>query len=205
MNSATKKLLIIILALQPLLIISFFTYYQYGYKLYGDPVEYQQKQREILQAIQDSLIAQQTVISPDTVGDSTMVALEMHSRIFEESNLYERQMDEVQTVLDSLQRERNDLESLYEEVDSKQAILDNLRQRALDEKITDLAKIYDGMKAPQSAPIFVEMPDTLAVLIITNMQERNASKLLGAIAETDIDKATRLTKLLAFMGVVRLD
>jgi hypothetical protein len=49
------------------------------------------------------------------------------------------------------------------------------------------------------------MNDTLAVMILMNMQDRNASRVLGAIAESDINKATRITKLLAMMGVIKLD
>ena len=205
MDSTLKRFLIYLLALQPFLIIALMTYYMYGYKEFGDPGEYYKQKIEMMQAIQDSVLAQQMFVSPENVGDSTMVGMAMHTRIFEQTRRYDNQMSDVQTALDSLQRERTALESLSNEVTRQQAILDDLRRRSLDEKIVNLAQIYDGMKPPQSVPLFVGMGDTLAVLIITNMQGRNASKLLGAIAEQDINKATRITKLLAMMGVLTLD
>ena len=205
MKNPQLRLLIVIIALQPILLIAGLTFYNYGYKEYGEPAEYHKQQAELLQAIQDSVLAQQSVMTPENLGDSTMVGLEMHTRIFEESKLYDEQMSGVQTALDSLQKEKAALDDLSKQVANMQTILEDLRTRALDEKITSLAKIYDGMKPPQSVPLFTGMDDTLAVLIMSNMQGRNASKLLGAIAETDIDKATRITKLLAFMGVMKLE
>ncbi len=197
-------MLIYILAFQPLLIIAFLTFRQYGLDKYGDPVEYYQTKQEMMQALEDSLMALQSVYSPDNVGDSTMVGMAMHSRIFQESKEYDRQMTEVRAALDSLQREKAALQELSSDVEQRQAILDDLKQRALDEKIIKLSEIYNGMKPQQSVPLFIEMSDTLAVLIITNMQGRNASKLMGAIAEQDIQKAIRLNKLLAMMGVKTL-
>jgi len=200
-----KRMLIYILAFQPLLVIAFLTYQQYGFNQFGDPVEYYKNKQEIMQALEDSLMALETVFSPENVGDSTMVAMSMHSRIFGETLEYDRQMTEVRAALDSLQREKASLVDLSNDVNRRQAILDDLKKRALDEKIIKLSLIYDGMKAPQSVPLFIEMSDTLAVLIMSNMQGRNASKLLGSIAEQDIGKATRITKLLAMMGIVKLD
>ncbi len=199
-----KKLLIMILALQPILLIALLTYYKFGYQEYGDPVEYREKQQEMMQALQDSLDAQLQVISPDNVGDSTMVGMALHTDIFRRTNESASEMSRVRTALDSLEREKRVLSELSAEVERKQQTLNDLKQRALDEKIVELARIYDGMKPPQSVPLFVAMEDTLAVLIMSNMQNRNASRLLGALAENDIDKAKRITKLLAIMGAIQL-
>lgn len=205
MDSSSKRLLIYVLALQPFFVIALLTYYQFGYKKLGDPLEYRKQKQEMIQAIQDSILAQQSVFSPENVGDSTMVGLEMHVRMFEETHRYDNQITEVRSALDSLQREKDGLATLKSELERQQAVLDDLRNRSLDEKIVNLANIYDNMKAPQSAPLFIEMNDTLAVMIMMNMQDRNASRALGAIAESDINKATRITKLLAMMGVIKLD
>lgn len=204
MNNSTKKFLFFILALQPLLIVSVWTFYRYGIQEYGEPAEYYVKQQEMLKVMEDSLRAQLSVISPENVGDSTLVGLDMHTMIFEESQNYEKQISTMHTTLDSLQQEKATLEEISKEVARQQAILNDLRTRALDEKITDLAKIYDGMKPQQSLPLFIVMEDTLAVMIISNMQERNAARLLGAMAASDINKATRINKLLAMMGAISL-
>jgi len=47
------------------------------------------------------------------------------------------------------------------------------------------------------------MNDTLAVKILSRMQERAASRLLGALADKDVNKATRLNKLLSMDEVVK--
>lgn len=205
MNSSAKRLLIYVLAFQPLLIIALLSYYVYGFKQLGDPLAYRQQKQAAIQALQDSLLAQQTVISPENVGDSTLVGLEMHSNLFEETNRSGEKLNEVVTVIDSLQREKAELEALSSTVKQQQDTLEDLKRRALDEKIVALSKIYDNMRPQQSTPLFIEMSDTLAVMILSNMQGRNASKVLGTIAETDIDKATRITRLLALMGVVTLN
>jgi len=204
MNNGAKKLLILLLAIQPLFLVALVTFYRVGYQEFGDPAEYYQKQQEMMQALKDSLDAQLSVVSPDNVGDSTLVGMAMHADIFQETKESEMVMTRVKTALDSLQREKETLTQLSLEVERKQKMLDDLKQRALDEKIVELAKIYDGMKPPQSAPLFVAMEDTLAVLIMSNMQSRTASKVLGSIAESDIEKAKRITKLLAFMGALQL-
>ena len=56
------------------------------------------------------------------------------------------------------------------------------------------------MKAPQAVPLFISMNDSIAVAIISQMNQRNASRLLGALAEADLDKASRLNRMLAKMG-----
>ena len=40
------------------------------------------------------------------------------------------------------------------------------------------------------------MNDTLAVLILSNMQERNSAKLLGAVAEADVEKAKKINNFI---------
>lgn len=205
MNDSSKRMLIYVLALQPLFIIALLSYYIYGYKQLGDPLKYRQEKQAMMKALQDSLLAQQTVLSPESIGDSTMVGLEMHTSLFEETNRSGEKIDQVVSAIDSLHREKSELEALSNEIKQQKAVLDDLKKRALDEKIVNLSKIYDNMRPQQSTPLFIEMSDTLAVMILSNMQGRNASRVLGSIAETDIGKATRLTRLLALMGVVKLD
>jgi hypothetical protein len=51
-------------------------------------------------------------------------------------------------------------------------------------------------------PVIIEINDTLAVGILTRMQNRNSSKLLGAIAQADTAKAVRLSRLIARIGTL---
>ena len=73
----------------------------------------------------------------------------------------------------------------------------------LDENIISLAKIYNNMIPEQSVPLIIGTNDTTAVLIIMNMEESNSSILLGLLAETDLEKATRISNLLAILGKVK--
>ncbi len=87
MNSSHLRLLIVIIALQPILLIAGLTFYNYGYKEHGDPSEYHKQQAELLQARQDSVLVQQSVITPENLGESTLVGRQMHTRIVGESKL----------------------------------------------------------------------------------------------------------------------
>jgi len=199
--SDRAKLLIVVIAIQPFFIIAGITFYYQGIKRYGEPEEYRRMQIEMLQAAKDSLAAVENVVSPETVGDSTMVGLDMHRDIFSREDNYENRISTLKATLDSIGSQRNQLVTISEDIDRKRQLLDDLGARAKDEKIVNLSKIYDGMKPLQSVPLFVEMEDTLAVLIISNMSQRSSARLLGALAQEDIDKAARITKLLSVMGI----
>ena len=60
-----------------------------------------------------------------------------------------------------------------------------------------------SMKPLQSIPLFIAMNDTLAVMIISNMEDRSAGRVLAGVAADDIGKAERLNSLLSEMGVTQ--
>ena len=202
MNSK-KKLFFAILAIQPFFIVAAVIFYTSGIKKHGDPVEYRKEQLEILEAVQDSIRTQVSVISPENMGDSTMVGMEKHISIFEDTQRYEEHMKEVKTTIDSIQQEKTTLVEISKNITEKKNILENLSKKALDENIISLAKLYNNMKPQQSVPLIIGTNDTTAVLIILNMEERSASRLLGTLAETDLEKATRISKLLAMLGKMK--
>ena len=199
MNSTLKKLMIVLCVLLPIIIIAALTFYMQGVKRYGTPSEYRQYQEERQRAIQDSISKLNRGVPPENLGDSIMVGLDKHTDIFTETQKFEDRISTVKSTLDSIQLEKDTLETLLKEVIEQQNVLKNLRQRELDEKITNLAKIYDNMNFQRSVPLIIAMDDTLAMLLLSRMQQRNAAKLLGALAEVDVEKATRINKLLSLM------
>ena len=194
-----KKILFWVLAIQPFLITLVLVFYFEGIKKQDEFI----REQEMYMAAQDSLRAQLSVLTPLSLGDSTLVGMEEHTSFFEDTKQYEEYMGEVKTTIDSLQREKLNLEEISDEITQKQNLIDYLNNKALDDNIINLARLYDNMKPAQSVPIIIGTNDTTAVLIILNMEERSASRLLGSIAETDLEKATRISKLLAMLGTVK--
>ena len=201
--SSVKKLFFAIFAIQPLFIVAAVIFYTSGIKEYGDPVKYREEQLEILKAVQDSIRTQMSVVSPENMGDSTMVGMEKHISVFEDTRRYEEHMKQVKATIDSLQQESTALVEISNNITEKKKLLESLSEKRLDENIISLAKIYNSMIPEQSVPLIISTNDTTAVLIILNMEESYASVLLGLLSETDLEKATRISNLLAILGKVK--
>ncbi len=195
------KVIIITLVVVPMLIIIGLTFYFGGIKKLGTPAEFKAKQLVLIQARLDSIKRVESAkLLPENVADSTMFGVGRHTIIFEDTKQYERQLKEAQATLDSLEREKKTLDEQEKSIEAQREALTNISRLTEDKNIRRLAQLYDGMKAPQALPLMIKMDDTLAVSILSLMQQRNASRLLGALAEEDVEKATRLNKLLAEMG-----
>ncbi len=203
MSSTVKQLFFVFLILIPTLVITVLTFYMAGFKKYGLPAEYQMKQDELLKARQDSIRALESVISPEIFGDSIMFGMDDHTKLFEEKMEVEKHITTCKTTLDSLRGERSELEEKEKDIIEQRSFLRGELDTALDENLSNLAKIYDSMKSELTVPLIIAENDTLAVRIILRMQPRNAAKLLGAVAEADVDKAKRLNRLLVLIGTMR--
>ena len=195
-----NKLVLTALVVFPLLAVTAATVFLGGMRRYGNPIEYRAAREERIQAHLDSLARASAVVSPEDASDSTLVGMGSHETLFPEADRYEERVTEVKTSLDSLSRERRDLEAKEKMLSEKEKLLSLLKDKSYDQNVTTLAKLYDNMKAPQAVPMFIPMNDTLAVLIMSKMQERNAGRLLEAIAAADLEKATRLTRLFSVLG-----
>jgi flagellar motility protein MotE (MotC chaperone) len=146
----------------------------------------------------DSLkIVESSRLLPENIADSTLFGIGRHTEIFEGVEKSGDKLEMIHNSLDSLAKERKTLEDKEKAIDLKLNVLETNSDLSREENIKKLAKIYDSMKADQALPLIKNMNDTTAVSIISLMTERTASRLLGALAETDIEKATRLNKLLA--------
>ncbi len=197
-----KTLFIIALFVLGMLGTVLYTVYHLGVQRYGTPSEFRARQAEQITALKDSLAAARTLGSPVNVGDSTMVGLTDHSDVFRKETVLDDRLDQFQVSLDSLRLERDRLIALSADVEIQRELFAGYKENARRATIVSMAKLYDVMKPQQSVPLFLSMNDTLAVMIISNMEDRNAGRALAGIAETDIEKANRINSLLAEMGVL---
>jgi len=201
--STNKKIFIIFVVLFPVMGISALTVYFEGVKKYGTPSEFRKKQDELIRTRIDSLRLVEDVVSMENIGDSTMVGMLDHKSILEDTRKQENTLNNVQSKLDSIKREKLLLEELEKTLIAKEAIISREMDSALAENFRNLGKLYDDMKPDKSVLLLIATDDTTAVRIITNMQPKNASKLMSTLAEKDIEKATRINKLLALIGKTR--
>lgn len=200
--SNKKKIMIILLTL-PFFLIVLLTFYFSGLKKYGTPSEYRARQIEIRQAREDSILALQAVEPPESVADSMLFGMSRYSNILEEAKKKEEELKAIQASIDSLKLLRAALEEKEKSIEEKQKELQTGRALLQDENAAKMAKLYDNMKTQMAIPLFIVMNDTLAAKIISRMQERSAARLLGVIAEQDVNKATRLNKLLSMDEVAK--
>ena len=201
--SKNSMFIIIGIAFLNCILMIFVTVYFAGIKTYGTPSEYQEKQIEMITARRDSLLALEGMEPLENVADSTFFGMSMYSNIIERTTEKERELQTIQTSIDSLKNLFMALEQKEQTIDIKTEQLITGREMLQDETAEKLAKLYDSMKTQMAVPIFQVMDDTLAVKILSKMQERNASKLLGALADKDINKATQLNKLLSMNEVAK--
>lgn len=197
-----KKLMIVLFSLLFLLAVVL-TFYFAGVKKYGTPAQYRAKQMEMMKAREDSLQALETIESLENVADSTLFGMSVYSKILEDAKGKEGKLMALQATIDSLKQLMATLEKKEKSIEGKQEELQIGKEMLQDENAAKMAKLYDSMKTQLALPLFLEMNDTLAVKILTRMQERNSARLLGAIGEKDVNKATRLNKLLSMDEVAR--
>ena len=197
----TRQLFLVVFTIIQLIVIVFVFLYLGGYRKFGSPAEFKKRQQENIQAYLDSVASiEKNRLLPENVADSTLFGVGRHTDVFEHMQDTEQQLETIQSKLDSLERTKTVLEEKEKTLDTK---LQNLQEKsALSEEVNirKLAKIYDNMKPAQAVPLFISMNDSIAVAIISQMSQRNASKLLGVLAEKDIDKASRLNTMLAQLG-----
>jgi flagellar motility protein MotE (MotC chaperone) len=83
-----------------------------------------------------------------------------------------------------LAKERAALDAREKKLDARDAHFKEILAQ-IDEvessRIAALAKLYDGMKAAQVAPLINQLTDVQAVQVLLNMKSNNAAKILGVL------------------------
>lgn len=197
-----NKKILFALAVLSFVLIAVITFYFAGLKKYGTPSEYREKQSNIMKAREDSLRSLGAMTPTENVADSTLFGMSIYAKILEETLRKEEELKNLQTMIDSLRKVKTTLEEKEKDIEAKQEDLQIGIELLQDENAAKMAKLYDNMKTQSAVQLFIEMPDTLAVKIISRMQPRNAAKLLGAIGDKDVEKAARLNKILSMDEVV---
>lgn len=197
-----KKILILLFAAQ-FLILNAAVFYFGGIRKYGSPGQFRAKSETLVKAVSDSIRAiESEQLALENAGDSLMYDLGRHIRLFEKTEEYDKRIRELQVSLDSLKKEKDKLDKIEQTVASKENLLKVVQEQARSQNLSNLGKMFDAMRVQQAVPVIIEINDTLAVGILTSMQNRNSAKLLGAIAQVDTAKAVRLSKLIARMGTL---
>jgi flagellar motility protein MotE (MotC chaperone) len=92
-----------------------------------------------------------------------------------------------------LAEERSELKALKKDLDRQEYRLKQLiakTSQVESARINSLAKLYDGMKAAQVAPLINKLTEEQAVQILLKMKPANAAKLLGSLSP---DRAARIS------------
>ncbi len=197
-----RNILMVFIVVQ-LIVLNAALFYFGGIKKFGTPGQFKTKQALAAKAVSDSIrMAEMEDISPDNAADSTMYDIGRHVRLFEKTEAYEQRIQQLQASLDSLKREKAELEKIEASITQKDSLLKMVQNQARTQNMDNLAKMFDAMKVQQAVPVIIEVNDTLAVNILTRMQNRNSAKLLGAIAQVDTTKAVKLSRMIARMGTL---
>ncbi|NMC42390.1 MAG: hypothetical protein GYA46_00590 [candidate division Zixibacteria bacterium] len=88
----------------------------------------------------------------------------------DEQATLEQQRAEIAEQKKQLEQQRIQLEQLM----AKTSVMESSR-------ITALARLYDGMKAAQVAPLIAKLSDDQAVLVLLKMKPANAARVLGEL------------------------
>ena len=198
-----NKLLILVLSVTSFFAIVFGTIYFAGIRKYGTPSSYRNRQFIMLQAREDSIRALKAMAPSGNIADSTMMGMSVYSKLVTDASVKEEKLTAIQAAIDSLRQYKMLIESKESDIEKKQEELKTGREILLDETVEKLASLYNIMKPALAVPLFIEMDDTLAVKIIARMEERSAARIMEMLAEKDVNKATRINKLLSMKEVAK--
>jgi flagellar motility protein MotE (MotC chaperone) len=101
----------------------------------------------------------------------------------------EAEKDDLKQQKIQLLKDKEDVESIKKQIDS----LRTSQAKAVEDKMYNLAKIFDGMEKQQAAKVFAQMEDSLVIAILPKMKPANASLILQYMEPT---RSAQITKLI---------
>jgi flagellar motility protein MotE (MotC chaperone) len=122
--------------------------------------------------------------------------------LFDDSMLADGEFDEKDSsrFLEWVQTEHDKIATQWKELDDKEKQIERREyklKQLIEQKnqmesarIASLAKLYDGMKPQQVAPLINRLDDDQAVQVLLKMKSANAAKILGVISP---DRAAKLS------------
>jgi flagellar motility protein MotE (MotC chaperone) len=101
----------------------------------------------------------------------------------------EAEKDDLKQQKIQLLKDREDVDAIKKQIDS----LRTSQAKAVEDKMYNLAKIFDGMEKQQAAKVFAQMEDSLVIAILPKMKPANASLILQYMEPT---RSAQITKLI---------
>jgi flagellar motility protein MotE (MotC chaperone) len=101
----------------------------------------------------------------------------------------ESEQSDLKTQKLQLVKDREDLEAIKRQIDSLRVS----QSKAVEDKMYNLAKIFDGMDKQQAAKVFAQMEDSLVISILPKMKPTNASLILQYMEPV---RSAQITKLI---------
>ena len=103
---------------------------------------------------------------------------------------------------------KTEVEKYKAEVSAEEAKLSTIKSDIESMKTTktdvskyqQLAKLYGAMKAEDAASVLCQLDPNLAEHILSEMNDRNAGKIMGAIAAKDPSYAAKVSKIIVTSG-----
>lgn len=86
--------------------------------------------------------------------------------------------------------EKDSLSAVKQQLD----MLIGQKQGIQSDRIKKLAKVYEGMRPEEAAPIISELDDQTIVEIFLQMEDRRVSRIIGLMP---VDRATEITQRLS--------
>ena len=123
----------------------------------------------------------------------TVHSEELKDEIEEARETIAKEKAELQSQKEQLTKERKELEDLRKEL--QQLLAD--KDKAEEERMYSLAKIYDGMDQENVARVFDRMDDSLVVEILPKMKPANASQVLEFLPA---ERSAKISKMLLTKG-----
>ncbi len=90
-------------------------------------------------------------------------------------------LDQKKAELDKRERDLTDREAKLEKLNKDVAAKTLKFEQASSDRVTNLAKLYDGMDSDAVAKLVANLDDSLVVAILPRMKQKNASQLLALI------------------------
>lgn len=149
------------------------------YKYRGSKLPYQSR----IQTMWEKVSLQDTSLADTLLTEEQRLQLEDMSRR-EKLDKREESVDQQEKSLavrvDSLKNIQEDIQRLIKQ-----------KEQLESERLAKLAAVYGAMRPEVAAPIIQELPDVTIAAIFTQMKERQAAKILGAMPP---DRAAEISR-----------
>ncbi|MCP4583190.1 MAG: hypothetical protein GY839_16400 [candidate division Zixibacteria bacterium] len=133
--------------------------------------------------------ALQVAIDTVSVGnEGPELTDEMRQEISNARNIVSGETEDLRRQKDSLLTEKAELEVLRDEI---QRLLTR-KSKDEEDRMYNLAKIYDGMDQERVADVFSQMQDSLIVALLPKMKPNNASQVLEFMTPKRSAKISRM-------------